>query len=76
MDSQVTKTTKKKIYQICIDSRKLGPGMNVPPVSGNGAILGHKAGIEKFDDYSEAWTKASLNVISIKQILDLVHEDV
>jgi hypothetical protein len=40
-----------------------------------GAILGHKAGIEKFDGYSEAWTKASLNVSSIKQIMDWVYED-
>ena len=40
-----------------------------------GAILGHKAGIEKFDGYSEAWTKQSLNVTSIKQILDWVYED-
>ena len=40
-----------------------------------GAILGHKAGIKKFDGYSEAWTKASLNVTSIKQILDWVYED-
>ena len=41
----------------------------------HGAILGHKAGIEKFDGYSEAWTKSSLYVISIKQILDWVYED-
>jgi hypothetical protein len=40
-----------------------------------GAILGHKAGIDKFDGYSEAWTKASLNVTSIKQILDWVYGD-
>jgi hypothetical protein len=40
-----------------------------------GAVLGHKAGIDKFDGYSEAWTKASLYVISIKQILDWVYED-
>jgi hypothetical protein len=40
-----------------------------------GAILGHKAGIEKFDGYSEAWTKSSLNVTSIKQMLDWVYED-
>ena len=40
-----------------------------------GAVLGHKAGIEKFDGYSEAWTKQSLNVTSIKQILDWVYED-
>jgi len=40
-----------------------------------GAILGHKAGVEKFDGYSEAWTKSSLNVTSIKQMLDWVYED-
>jgi hypothetical protein len=40
-----------------------------------GAILGHKAGIEKFDGYTEAWTKKSLSVTSIKQILDWVYED-
>ena len=40
-----------------------------------GAILGHKAGMDKFDGYSEAWTKKSLNVTSIKQILDWVYED-
>jgi hypothetical protein len=40
-----------------------------------GAVLGHKAGIDKFDGYSEAWTKGSLNVTSIKQILDWVYED-
>ena len=40
-----------------------------------GAILGHKAGIEKFDGYTEAWTKSSLEVTSIKQILDWVYED-
>ncbi len=40
-----------------------------------GAVMGHKAGIEKFDGYSEAWTKASLDVASIKQILDWVYED-
>ena len=40
-----------------------------------GAILGHKAGIDKFDGYTEAWTKQSLSVTSIKQILDWVYED-
>jgi hypothetical protein len=40
-----------------------------------GAILGHKAGIEKFDGYSEAWTKSSLNVTSIRQMLDWVYND-
>ena len=40
-----------------------------------GAVFGHKAGIKKFDGYSEAWTKPSLNVTSIKQLLDWVYED-
>jgi hypothetical protein len=40
-----------------------------------GAILGHKANVKKFDGYSEAWTKSSLDVASIKQILDWVYED-
>ena len=40
-----------------------------------GAILGHKAGIDKFDGYSEAWTKDSLKVSSLKQLLDWVYED-
>jgi plastocyanin len=40
-----------------------------------GAVLGHKAQIRKFDGYSEAWTKASLKVTSIKQLLDWVYED-
>ena len=40
-----------------------------------GAVLGHKAQIEKFDGYSEAWTKDSLTVTSFKQLLDWVYED-
>jgi hypothetical protein len=40
-----------------------------------GAILGHKAGVAKFDGYTEAWTKSSLTVTTIKQILDWVYED-
>jgi len=40
-----------------------------------GAILGRRGSIEKFDGHTEAWTKASLNVTSIKQILDWVYED-
>jgi hypothetical protein len=40
-----------------------------------GAILGHKAGIDKFDGYSEAWTKASLPISSLKELLDFVYED-
>ena len=39
-----------------------------------GAVLGHKAGIEKFDGYSEAWTKDSLQVTGFKQLLDWVYE--
>ena len=44
-------------------------------VERRGAVLGHKAQIEKFDGYSEAWTKDSLSVSSFKQILDWVYED-
>mgnify|MGYP007132609088 CR=1 FL=1 len=44
-------------------------------VKRRGASLGQKSDIQKFDGYSEAWTKASLNVTSIKQILDWVYED-
>ena len=44
-------------------------------VERRGALLGHKAEIEKFDGYSEAWTKDSLPVTSFKQLLDWVYED-
>jgi hypothetical protein len=44
-------------------------------VERRGAVLGHKADIEKFDGYSEAWTKASLPVAGFKQLLDWVYED-
>ena len=44
-------------------------------VERRGAVLGHKAQIEKFDGYSEAWTKDSLLVSSFKQLLDWVYED-
>jgi Zn finger protein HypA/HybF involved in hydrogenase expression len=40
-----------------------------------GAILGHKAQIDKFDGYSEAWTKKSLSVSSLKQLFDWIYED-
>ena len=40
-----------------------------------GAILGKKGSLEKFDGHTEAWTKASLNVTSVKQILDWVYKD-
>ena len=39
------------------------------------AVFANKAGLDKFDGYTEAWTKQSLNVTSIKQILDWVYED-
>ena len=44
-------------------------------VERRGAVLGHKAEIEKFDGYSEAWTKDSLTVNGFKQLLDWVYED-
>ncbi len=44
-------------------------------VERRGAVLGHKADIEKFDGYSEAWTKDSLSVTSFKQLLDWVYQD-
>jgi hypothetical protein len=44
-------------------------------VKRRGAVLGHRTDIKKFDGYSEAWTKASLTVTSIKQLLDWVYED-
>ena len=40
-----------------------------------GALFGKKSSLEKFDGHTEAWTKASVNVTSIKQILDWVYED-
>jgi len=40
-----------------------------------GAQLAHKTDIKQFDGWSEAWTKASLPVTSIKQLLDWVYED-
>ena len=39
------------------------------------AIFANKAGLEKFDGYTESWTESSLNVTSIKQLLDWVYED-
>jgi len=40
-----------------------------------GAKFSKSTGIKKFDGYSEAWTLKSLNVTSIRQILDWVYED-
>ena len=40
-----------------------------------GALFGHKAGIAKFDGYSESWTTSSLRPISISQMISWVYED-
>ena len=40
-----------------------------------GAKFANYAGVPAFDGWTEAWTKESLNVTSIKQILDWVYED-
>ena len=40
-----------------------------------GAVLGRKGSLTRFEGHTEAWTKKSLNVKSIKQILDWVYED-
>ncbi len=40
-----------------------------------GAALGQKGSRSKFDGHTEAWTTESLNVSSIKQILDWVYQD-
>lgn len=40
-----------------------------------GADFSNASGGPKFDGYSEAWTKTSLNVINLKQILGWVHEE-
>jgi hypothetical protein len=39
------------------------------------AVFANHAGGQAFDGWTEAWTKSSLNVTSIKQILDWVYED-
>ena len=39
------------------------------------AIFANNAGGQAFDGWTEAWTKASLNVTSIRQILDWVYAD-
>ena len=40
-----------------------------------GAALGQNGSRSKFDGHTEAWTTESLNVSSIKQILDWVYQD-
>jgi hypothetical protein len=44
-------------------------------VERRGAVLGHQTSTHKFDGYSEAWTKESLKVTTLRQILDWVYED-
>jgi len=39
------------------------------------AKFAKKAGMQKFDGYTEAWTKASVPVTSIRQLLEWVYED-
>jgi hypothetical protein len=40
-----------------------------------GVKMAHRTDIRRFDGWTEAWTKASLSVTSIKQMLDWVYED-
>ena len=40
-----------------------------------GAVIGKRGAVEKFDGHTEAWTKESLTVASLKQILEWVYED-
>jgi hypothetical protein len=40
-----------------------------------GARFANEVGLEKFDGYTEAWTKSSLIVTSIAQIINWVYED-
>jgi hypothetical protein len=40
-----------------------------------GAVFANKSVATRFDGWTEAWTKASLNVTSIKQIMEWVYED-
>ena len=40
-----------------------------------GVKMAHRTDIRQFDGWTEAWTKASLNVTSIKQMLDWMYED-
>jgi len=44
-------------------------------VASRGGKLASKSGIAKFDGYSEAWTKSSLAVASLRQLLAWVFED-
>jgi hypothetical protein len=44
-------------------------------IRNRGGVFANMANLRKFDGYTEAWTKTSLKVSSIKQILDWVYED-
>lgn len=47
----------------------------IQALKNRGASFASQIGIQQFDGWTESWTKASLNVTSIKQILDWVYED-
>jgi hypothetical protein len=40
-----------------------------------GAVLGHKSQTQKFDGYTEAWFADSVNVQSLRELLQFVYDD-
>jgi len=40
-----------------------------------GAKMAHRADIQQFDGWTEAWTKDSVSVSGMKQLLDWMYED-
>lgn len=44
-------------------------------IAKRGAVMAASTDIEKFDGWTEAWTRQSLDVSSLKQLLDFVYED-
>jgi hypothetical protein len=48
---------------------------SINALKNRGAIFGDRSNTDRFDGYTEAWTKASLDVTSISQILEWVYED-
>jgi hypothetical protein len=40
-----------------------------------GAVFANKADGQKFDGWTEAWLKSSVNVSGLKDLLNFVHED-
>jgi hypothetical protein len=55
-------------------TRELESAM-IRAITKRGGQLAHNSGIPKFDGYSEAWLKDSLQVQSIKQLIEWVYED-